>query len=64
MECGGMGRQALLALVSSFRGPASRRTNVRGGAVRDALPAFLSLPRLPACLPARPAGMNAQLYTL
>lgn len=31
-ECGGMVRQPPLAFVSSFRGPASRRTNVRGGA--------------------------------
>ena len=47
MECCGKGTRGP-SLISSFRGPASQRTNVRGGAVRDALPAFLSLPRLPA----------------
>ena len=47
MECCGKGTRCP-SLISSFRGPASQRTNVRGGAVRDALPAFLGLPRLPA----------------
>jgi len=46
-ECCGKGTLCP-SLISSFRGPASQRTNVRGGAVRDALPAFLGLPRLPA----------------